>query len=74
MPEEKIIIQKIEPKINCIGYATKIQKRRTTFYITINRVIAVGSGLKAGDELFSYLCEDPKGRSILVTYLDGEQR
>jgi len=57
-----------------LGWIAKVQKKRYTYSTSLSKLVAVGSVLKSGDKLYSYLCEDDKGRNVVVTYLDGEQR
>ena len=54
-----------------IGWKSKIIFKRFTAYISINKLIVEGCNLEKGEELYSYLAEDEKGRKIIVTYLDG---
>jgi hypothetical protein len=57
-----------------MGWKTKISLKRATYSISINKLIAEGNILEKGEELHSYLAEDPKGRKIMITYLDGRKR
>jgi len=56
-----------------IGYCSIVSKKRATYSISISKAIAVGSGLRKGIKLYSYLAED-KGRKVIITYLDGNER
>ena len=56
-----------------IGWKSKIILKRTTAYVSINKLIVDGCCLKKGQVLYSYLAEDGKARKIIVTYLDGKK-
>ncbi|MBU3907331.1 MAG: hypothetical protein KKA64_03715 [Nanoarchaeota archaeon] len=57
-----------------VGWKSKIIFKRATAYISINKLIVDGCCLEKGQELFSYLAEDEKGRQIIVTYLDRKKK
>jgi hypothetical protein len=57
-----------------IGYKSKLCQKRATFYISINKLVAVGNSLEKGETLYSYLAEDEKGRKVIVTYLDERKK
>ena len=57
-----------------IGWKSKIILKRSTAYISINKLIVDGNCLEKGQILYSYLAEDEKGRKIIVTYLDGKKK
>jgi len=57
-----------------IGWKTKVAQKRSTFSITINKAVAVGSALQKGQELYCYLSEDDYGRPIVIIYLDGKPK
>lgn len=59
-------------KLLGLGWKTKISLKRATYSISINKLVAEGNLLEKGEELHSYLGEDPKGRKIILTYLDGK--
>ena len=61
-------------KFNHLGYKPKIQRKGYSFFLSVNKLIALGSNLERGKELYAYLGEDSLGRSLLVVYLDGEPR
>lgn len=44
--------------------------KRATFSISINKLVAVGSGLEKGQVLYCYLAEDEERRPIIIVYLD----
>jgi len=56
-----------------MGWKSKVSQRRATYSISINKLIAEGNYLEKGEELYSYLAEDVKGRKIIVVYLDGKK-
>lgn len=60
-------------KFKEIGWISKIQKRKHTFFISIAKLVAIGSLLKSGDKIYSYTAEID-GRNALITYLDGMPR
>ena len=57
-----------------MGWKSKIILKRVTAYISINKIIVDGCDLEKGQELYSYLAEDNKGRKIIITYLDGKKK
>ncbi len=65
-----MVIKKIFP----IGWKSKVSKRRFTFSISMNKLVALGSNLEKGQILYSYLAEDKNNRPIIIVYLDGKPR
>ncbi|MEK6895091.1 MAG: hypothetical protein AABX48_01070 [Nanoarchaeota archaeon] len=61
-------------KFKGVGWKSKIILKRSTAYISINKLIVEGCGLEKGQVLYSYLAEDEKGRKIIITYLDGKKK
>ncbi len=57
-----------------IGWKSKITQKRSTFSISINKLVVIGCNLEKGEVLYSYLGEDEKNRPIMVTYLDGKKK
>lgn len=57
-----------------IGWKSKIVLKRSTAYISINKLVADGCDLEKGQILYSYLAEEKKGRKIIITYLDGKKK
>ncbi|MFZ5955318.1 MAG: hypothetical protein ACOYT4_02735 [Nanoarchaeota archaeon] len=57
-----------------IGWTSKIHKKRATYSISINKLVADGCCLERGKELYSYLAEDETERKIIIVYLDGKKR
>lgn len=53
-----------------IGWKSKIIFKRATAYISINKLVVNGCGLERGQEVKSYLCEDNKGKKVVVSYID----
>ena len=66
------IIMKL--KFSGIGWKSKVSKKRATFSISINKLVAEGCSIEKGEMLYSYLAEDEIGRKIIVIYLDGKNR
>ena len=57
-----------------IGWKSKIILKRSTYYISINKLVADGCCLEKGDEVYSYLAEDEKSRKIIIIYPNGKKR
>jgi len=57
-----------------LGWISKVQKRKLTFFISISKVVAVGSALENGQQLYSYLGKAKENRDIILIYLDGKPR
>ena len=53
-----------------LGWVSKITKRRVSYYVSIESLVAKGTGLRKGQKLHSYFLEET-GRPIMKTYLDG---
>ena len=66
----------VKMKINFqnIGWKSKVNQKRATLSISINKLVAVGCSLKKGQELYCYLASDKQKRPIIVIYLDSEER
>lgn len=60
-------------KLAGLGWKNKIILKRATAYISINKLIVTGCNLEKGQELYSYLAEDEKGRKVMLVYLDGNK-
>lgn len=56
-----------------VGWKTKVSLKRTTYSISINKLVADGNCLEKGEVLHSYLVEDEKARKIVLVYLDGKK-
>lgn len=63
----------VSQKFQNLGWVSKIQKRRHTFFFSIAKLVAIGSLLKKKDKVYSYMAED-NGRDVIITYLDGMPR
>jgi len=61
-------------KFQNLGWKSKVSQKRATFSISINKLVVVGSCLKKGQILYSYLGEDDSSRPIIITYLDGKEK
>ena len=61
-------------KLLGIGWKSKVSLKRATFSISINKLVAEGCSIEKGEEIYSYLAEDEKGRKIIVTYMDGKKK
>lgn len=61
-------------RFNHLGYKPMIQRKGYSYFLSINKLIALGNNLEKGKKLYAYLGEDTLSRSILVVYLDGEPR
>ena len=57
-----------------IGWKSKLSQKRSTFSISINKMVVIGCGLVKGQKLYCYLAEDENKRPIIITYLDGKER
>jgi hypothetical protein len=56
-----------------LGWKVKLQQKRQQFLLTLAKEVALGSGLKRGDDIYYYLvnCENRKG---ILLFLDGNER
>lgn len=61
------------PKFLGIGWKSKIILKRTTAYLSINKLVVNGCNLERGMELHSYLAEEDN-RKIVIIYLDGKKK
>ena len=61
-------------KLLGIGWKSKVSLKRATFSISINKLVAEGCSIEKGEEIYSYLAEDEKGRKIIVTYMDEKKK
>ena len=57
-----------------LGWKSKVALKRTTYSISINKLVADGNCLEKGRELYCYLAEDEDKRHIIIVYLDGKKR
>jgi hypothetical protein len=56
-----------------LGWKVKLQQKRQQYLLTLAKEVAVGSGLKRGDDMFYYLVECEKRKGLLI-FLDGQER
>ena len=63
----------IKLKFLGVGWKSKIILKRTTSYVSINKLIVNGCALKKGEELASCLVEDQNGEKMILTYLQGNK-
>ena len=61
-------------RFNNLGYKPVIQRKGYSYFLSVNKLIAIGNNLEKGQKLYADLGEDKLGRSLLVVYLDGEPR
>lgn len=66
--------QRNEIEFKNLGWISKVQKRKLTYFLSISKVVAIGSALENGQKLYSYLCKDNEKRDIILIYLDGNPR
>lgn len=57
-----------------IGWRSRISQKRSTFSISISKMVAVGCCLDKGQTLCCYLARDEKERPVMVVYLDGREK
>lgn len=57
-----------------LGWKSKIALKRATFTISINKLVAVGNGLKKGQTVYCYLAADEQQRPLMLVYLDGKEK
>jgi len=61
-------------QFNHLGYKTKVQRRGYSFFLALNKLVALGHNINKGKELYAYLAQDTLGRGMLVVYLDGSPK
>lgn len=61
-------------KFQGVGWKSKIMKKRATFSVSINKLVAIGSCLEKGQTLYCYLAEDENKRPVIMVYLDNKKR
>ncbi|MFH1275819.1 MAG: hypothetical protein ABIH82_01800 [Candidatus Woesearchaeota archaeon] len=57
-----------------IGWTSKVAQKRSTFSVSINKLVALGNMLEKGEALYSYLAKDEDNRPIMITYLDSKPK
>lgn len=60
-------------ELQSIGWTSKVSKKRETYSISINKLVARGASLEKGKVLYSYLGKDKNNRNMIITYLDGKE-
>ena len=63
---------RIEPTF--IGWKSKVQKKKCTYFISIDKHVVLGTCLSTGTSLFCYLCSDDEKRPVGLVYLDGKPK
>ena len=56
-----------------LGWQVRLQQKRSQYFLTLVKEIALGSALKRGDPIFYYLIDCGKRKALLV-FLDGKER
>lgn len=72
IPRKDIFQQKFQ--YNHLGYKTRVQRRGYSFFMALNKLVALGHNITKGKELYAYLAQDTLGRGMLIVYLDGDPR
>ena len=57
-----------------IGWKSLLQTRSGTSRILVLKSVVTGLCLERGMPIYSYIGEDEEGRSVMVSYLDGEEK
>lgn len=57
-----------------IGWKSLLQIRAGTSRILVLKSVVRGLCLQRGQPVYSYIGEDPEGRPVMVSYLDGQPR
>ena len=56
-----------------LGWKVRLQQKGQQYLFTMVKEVALGSGLKRGDDIFYYLVECGS-RNALLVFLDGKTR
>jgi hypothetical protein len=56
-----------------LGYISKLQKRKASFFINIDKRVVNGVNLSKGEELHCYFFEHDR-RPVFMVFLDGHER
>jgi len=64
----------IEKRFLGLGWKSRVMLKRSTYSISINKLVVDGNCLEKGQELYCYLAEDKDKRPIVIVYLDGKKR
>ena len=71
MPQFKgVVLLRLKPKY--IGWTSKVQRKKCTFFISISKLVVLGTYIQVGSILYCYLFEDNKSRPVALIYLDGK--
>jgi len=62
----------LEPKY--IGWTSKVQKKKCTFFISLSKLVVIGAHIQVGTNLFCYLFQDKDKRPVGLIYLDGKPK
>lgn len=65
---------KTQIRFHPISWKSKVIQKRSTYNISINKLVATGTNIQKGDTLHSYIAEDDGKRPVMITYLDGDPR
>ena len=66
--------RQIPIKLESIGWRALLQTRAGTSRILILKSVVRGLCLERGMPIYSYVGDDPTGRPVMISYLDGEPR
>jgi hypothetical protein len=61
-------------RFESIGWRSLLQTRGGTSRILILKSVVRGLCLERGQPVYSYIGEDAEGRSVMISYLDGQSR
>jgi hypothetical protein len=70
---EKLRITNTELSL-IVGWQSKVQYNKGTFFVSVNKNIARGLGLSKGDILKSYLAKDSDDKLVIVSVLEKENK
>jgi hypothetical protein len=70
---EKLKITNTELSL-IVGWQSKVQYNKGTFFVSVNKNIARGLGLSKGDILKSYLAKDSNDKLVIVSVLEKENK
>jgi hypothetical protein len=66
--------KEISIRFQPIGWKSLLQRKGGSSRILILKSVVRGLCLERGLPIFSYVGEDPQGRNVMVSYLDGKPR
>ena len=61
-------------RFESIGWKSLLQTRGGTSRVLVLKSVVRGLCLERAMPIYSYVGEDPAGRPVMVSYLDGQQR